>query len=346
MTVSDPTATKRPELAISREERAAVILAILDQAAARPIVEQLDERTLAGVIKSLERLKFMGRDQLRLIAMDFIEHLQQAEGALHGGPDNAREIVERLVSKDRATNLFGTGPATKVSTDPQGDVWQRLAQKPVDKIAAYLDRLTPNLAAMIIARLDTSLASDVLSLVDEGLLEETVAEMVRDHRPEPQIEQVLAQMIEIEFLKQSAAEAVDDSSQMNAIGELLSLLPDSKRHRVISLIESKDEDAIHRITKSMMTIDSLPDRLDPLSVPIAMREVNQALVPRLLKSLEGELDAVKEFLLGNISSRLAEQLRFDLSRMQMLNETERADVQRSFLSELMALKRKDVIKFT
>jgi flagellar motor switch protein FliG len=61
----------------------------------------------------------------------------------------------------------------------------------------------------------------------------------------------------------------------------------------------------------------LPDLLPKNAVPVVFREVDQSFLLKLLSTLQGGNSAVSDYLLGNISSRMADQYRDDLGGMKL-----------------------------
>ena len=81
-----PAVTRQPAaMNVTPARRAAVIIALLGEGAARPIVEKLDDAALAKVVRELETIHVLPRDVLIEIVIDFLGHLNNNTGALRGG---------------------------------------------------------------------------------------------------------------------------------------------------------------------------------------------------------------------------------------------------------------------
>ena len=81
-----PAMTRQPAaMNVTPALRAAVIIALLGEGAARPIVEKLDDAALARVVRELETIHVLPRDVLIEIVIDFLGHLNSNNGALRGG---------------------------------------------------------------------------------------------------------------------------------------------------------------------------------------------------------------------------------------------------------------------
>ncbi len=346
-------AAKRAEVArqsageVTPAQRAAVIIAMLGEEAARPIVDKLGDRELTRVVAALESISVLSREALVEIVVDFLTSLHKSSGALRGGRDTAREIVGSLVDSRRLSVILGEAPRETgqdpAGTEDTGDVWSRLARRKPAAIAAYLSGLTPNLIALILRKLDVAASSEVLCHLDEARLVPTMGFLVDVKPMDPGIESVVARMVEMEFLNGEPDADEEDQSHLEAIGEMLTLIPDEKRESLVAYLKREHETKLRRIEQSILTIEALPAILPRNSVPVVFRELEGSVLTKLLGTFQTAYPQVAEYLLGNISSRMADQYRDDLTDFKPLPEAEAEALQREFLTTLMGLKQRGVI---
>jgi flagellar motor switch protein FliG len=83
----------------------------------------------------------------------------------------------------------------------------------------------------------------------------------------------------------------------------------------------------------------LPETLPRSAVPVVLREMDMGETVDLFSTLQGPPASVLEFLLSNISSRLADQIKEKLSDHSGLSAEDGEISQRNFLMRIMALKR-------
>jgi len=331
-----------PVSTITPSQRAAVIIAMLGEAAAKPIVEKLDDAALAKVAVALQNISFVARDEIVAIVIDFLTHLRSSDGALRGGREKAREVLAGVLDSERLAMIMGDEKTSKaISGTPEvsADPWVRFARREPRQIAAYLGRLSPNIIALILRKMELGIASEVLGLMDDAKLAPAMGFMVQAQKTDPGIDQVLARMIEMEFLNNETEGSEENEDHLSAIGELLSLLPTEKRDTLVKFLETSHEDKLQGIQKSLFTIEGLPDMLPKNGVPVVFRELDEPTSIKLLSSLQGTFPEVAEFLLGNISSRLADKLREELAEAKAVPPDQSELVQREFLSMLMTMKR-------
>ncbi|MEX1251109.1 MAG: FliG C-terminal domain-containing protein [Hyphomonas sp.] len=331
--------------AITASQRAAVIISLLGEAAAKPIVEKLDDVALAKVITALETISMLSREELAEIVIDFIGQLRQNSGAMRGGAAKAREVLSGIVDANRLSLLYGNAnEASNSGAEETGDVWARLCKREPRLIAEYVGRLSPNIIAMILRKLDAGMASSILCLLPDEKLSPTLGQMVDSPKVDPGIDSVIERMIEIEFLNNKEEEGTDaQDAYLETIGEVLSLIPDSKRDSLVSFLRSEHETKLEIIQKGLFTIEALPDILARNSVPVVFKEIEPAVLIKLLASLREDYSAVSQYLLGNISSRLADSMREEIKDVPSMQREVAGELQREFLTSLMGLKRRGLI---
>jgi len=340
-----PVRTRGPgTTGITPSQRAAVIITMLGESAAKPIVEKLDDHALAKVAEAMADISFIAREDLIEIVVDFLSHLRQSVGALRGGKSKAQELIASLVEPKRLNLVLGQdNPQEASSGNPSQNVWSRLEQKPPLQIAEYLNGLTPNIIALILRKLDVSISSDVLCHLNEDKLVPMMGYMVESEQLDPGIDIVIGRMLEMEFLNIEQAVPDDANEHLEAIGELLSLIPSDKRESLVSFLSSEHETKLQTIQGALFTIEGLPDMLPRASVPVVFRELNADTMLNLLASLQAQYAPVVEYLLGNISSRLADQLREELNDAKPVSPEDAETMHRDFLAALMGLKRRELI---
>lgn len=333
---------------LSASQRVAVIITMLGESAARPIVDKLDDEALAKVASALENISFIAREEMVDIVLDFLTRLRESSGALRGGREKAREVLSGVLNAERLTAILGDqaadGSVPVPDDEASDDPWTRLAKREPSEIAAYLSGLSANMIALILRKLDTSASSDVLSLMDIDKISPVIGYMVEKQAGDPGIDQVLAQMIELEFLNNADAGTDENEDHLAEIGELLSLIPSDKRNSVVMFLTDRHNDKMGGIQKSLFTFDALPVLLPKNTIPVIFREIDEDTIIKLLASLRANYAAVSEFFLANISPRLAEKLRDELGEIKDPTGPEADEVQRDFLSLLMSLKRSGKIE--
>lgn len=346
-----PNTAEQPDNAaqhITPSQRAAVVIAMLGEQAAKPIVERLDDDAIANIAASLETITFLAREQLIEIVVDFLRHLRRSNGALRGGSQSARQILEGVLDEPRLRLVFGEGEAAEPVVEmPKlenlSDIWAELARREPPQVAQYLSGLTPNIIALILRNLDTTLCSELICLLDEDKQTKVLGEMVNPPPPEPEIDSVIARMIKIEFLQAPEVASGEDTTQLQSIGEMLSLVPTDRRQSLMGYLQQSHAEKMDPIQRGMFAIEDLPKILGRNQIPILFKTLEQPMLLEVLSVMQAQYAEVAEYFLTNISNRMADQFRSELERAPAPDQASAEQIEKTFLTKMMELKRDGVI---
>jgi flagellar motor switch protein FliG len=328
-------------------ERIAVVITILGEAVARPVLEKLDDATLAEVQVAISSLPTIPIADMGQIIREFTRRAQNASGDLIEKGKQARKLISEITTLRQGPAfewIVPEGAGMGFAGDALDDVWDEFSKAAPARIGAYLNGLPPNLVSMILRKLAPPLAADVLCHLDAPKMRPVLGFMVQGAVQDPGIERVLERMIRLEFLNTHEEIAGEDAAHLGNLGEMLSLIPAGKRNELVDFLKENHQTKLDGIQKSLFTMEALPDMLPRNAVPAIFREMDTPSITRLMKSLEPDQTAVIEFILANISSRLANQVREDMAAMQSVSGVEAETLQRDFLSLLMRLKRSGAIE--
>lgn len=354
--VADLSQERRARRQIDPALKAAVVFSTLGEEAAKPIAERLDDAALARISAALDLVAKMPREELSAIVVDVIGEMRSDSQLFPGGRAKVRSAIKSISEARLANPGSANGGAVRAQTpatqgnasppsiaDPIGqssdEVWKQIAERKPEQIAEYLNGLTPNLISIVLAKLETTLVSELLIHLDDNKTERVLGYMVEGKEPDQEILEIVTEMIATEFLKAEIVEEEEDASHLSSIGEVLSLIPPEKRDRMVAFLKDKHESKLNGIQKSLFTIEGLPERLPRNSISVIMREMDVKEGVRLISTLKGEYAPVAEFLLANISSRLADQMKEDAEALTALSPEESEIVQREFLTHIMTMKR-------
>lgn len=333
---------------ITPSQRAAVVVAMLGETAAKPIVELLDDEDIANIAASLETITFLAREQLIEIVIDFLRHLRHTNGALRGGAGSGRKILEGVLDEPRLKLVFGgeeedLSPVTGPDLDSFPAIWAEFARRDPPKIASYLSGLTPNIIALVLRNVDTTLCSELICLMDEDTQTKVLGEMVNPPPQSPDIDGVIARMVKMDFLQAPEVVETDDDSQLGTIGEMLSLVPGQRRQTLMGYLQSSHAEKVDQIQRGMFAVEDLPKILPRNQIPILFKSLEQGFLLQVLTVMQANYAEVVEYFLSNISSRMADTYRDELSRAKALGDEEAEQIEKDFLTKMMELKRDEVI---
>lgn len=106
-----------------------------------------------------------------------------------------------------------------------------------------------------------------------------------------------------------------DTQPVEKVGALLNLASASTRDSVLAGLDEDDSDFAGRVRKAIFTWANIPKRIDPRDIPRILREVDPASITKAMGGATGDDIATVEFILGSLSSRLAESMREEIDTL-------------------------------
>lgn len=292
-------------------QKAALIIAALGPEAAGPIIERIGDKHLKAFAECYARLQHVPRNDLVSVVAEFLTRVSTDEdGGLKGGFEQARDLISRFRTPEEATKIFDT-----IDVPGGRTVWQKLEAIADDEIAGYLGRQNPQMAAVVLSRLNLDKASAILAKLPDEMAQDVVTRLSKPAPIRPEALKALAASIETEFL--APMRKVEKKEKPGeTIGAMLNNMSEEKRNSFLAFIEKNKPEILADVKASIMTFKDIPARVPAKAVPQITREVD---VPTLLKAVKyGRQNAPEtvEFLFSNISQRLVQQYDEQINDMQ------------------------------
>lgn len=304
---------------LSRSQKAAVIIGVLGTEAAGPILARLDEASLKAFTRAMASIGRIDAPTVRAVIAEFLAGLEEGDEVVRGGLARARNLLEAHVAESILSRLVEEAePAT-----PEA-VWRRLARLPEERLAAFLAREHPQTVAVVLSRLPAERAAVLIDGLAPELAREVVLGLARLDALDPALLEALSEAIGRDLLAAAGAEA--EAAPARRVGAIMDYLGAASRRAILESIEQGDPAFARAVRRAMFTVEDIPTRLPARAVPAVVRSLNQESLIRALLGLRESVPEVEEFLLANISSRMAEQLREEMkeARRPSRKEGERA----------------------
>ena len=100
-------------------------------------------------------------------------------------------------------------------------------------------------------------------------------------------------------------------------------------------LEQEDSGFAQQVRRAIFTFANIPDRIDPRDVPKITRDVDPVKLITALAAATGDDEKVTEFILSNMSKRMAEQLR---EEMQDLGDIKEKDGEAAMTAVVIAIR--------
>src|SRR5690606_13311388 len=192
-----------------------------------------------------------------------------------------------------------------------GDPWTRLRAQPVDLLLEVIETESTEVAAVMLSKLDVAKAAELLGrLPGEKARRITYAVSQTGAVTPDAIDRIgLSLAAQLDNQPVSAF----DVGPVERVGAILNSSLAMTRDDVLNGLDEADAEFAARVRKAIFTFANIPERIEPKDIPKVIREVDQAvLVTALVAATQSELGPVANYILENLSKRMAEGLREEI----------------------------------
>jgi flagellar motor switch protein FliG len=188
-------------------------------------------------------------------------------------------------------------------------MWEKLSNVQEEVLANYLKNEYPQTIAVVLSKIRPEHAARVLSILPEELALDVVNRMLKMEAVQKEVLERVEATLRTEFMSSLSQTRRRDAHEVMA--EIFNNFDRQTETRFMTSLEEANRESAERIKGLMFTFDDLV-RLDPGSAQTLMRQVDK---DKLAVALKGASEAVRQFFLGNMSTRAAKMLVDDMQAM-------------------------------
>src|SRR5712691_7324716 len=288
---------------LSGAERAAVLMLALGEQHGEKVWNLLDDDELRTLSITMSTLGTVEAEAVESLLLEFVGRLS-ASGALLGNFDATERLLQRHLPPDRVSNIMEEirGPAGR-------NMWEKLSNVQEQVLANYLKNEYPQTVAVVISKIRPEHAARVLAILPEELALDVVSRMLKMEAVQKEVIERLENTLRTEFMSSLSQTRRRDAHEVMA--EIFNSFDRQTETRFLTSLEEESRESAERIKNLMFTFDDLV-KLDAGSAQTLMRHVDK---DKLAIALKGATEPVRQFFLGNMSSRAAKMLSDDMGAM-------------------------------
>lgn len=288
---------------LSRKAKAAIVVRLLLNEGADIPLEELPEELQAQLTQQMGAMRLVDRGTVAAVASEFAEELDSVGLSFPGGIAGALDALDGRISKHTAARL-----RKEAGVRQYGDPWKRLKEMSVEKLLPVLENESIEVAAVLLSKIDVKRAAELLG-----------------HLPGPQARRIT---YAVSLTSAVTPEAVDriglslatqldaeparafDSGPVERVGAILNSTTSATRDEVLEGLDETDAEFAEEVRKAIFTFGNIPKRIAARDIPRVIRTLDQAVLVTALAGAEAAgMQEAAEFILENMSARMADQLR-------------------------------------
>jgi flagellar motor switch protein FliG len=297
------TEQARPSRQLSGAERAAVLMLALGEQYGSKIWNLLDDDDLRALSVTMSTLGTVDAAHVEALLLEFVSRLS-ASGSLLGNYDQTERLLQQYLPPERVSGIMDEirGPAGR-------NMWEKLANVQEEVLANYLKNEYPQTVAVVLSKLRPEHAARVLAILPEEFSLDVVNRMLKMEAVQKEVLERVEQTLRTEFMSSLSQTRRRDAHEVMA--EIFNNFDRQTETRFMTSLEEANRESAERIKTLMFTFDDLV-RLDSGSAQTLLRHVDK---DKLAVALKGANDTVRQFFLGNMSTRAAKMLVDDMQAM-------------------------------
>ena len=277
-----------PPARLSAKQKAAVIVRLLLTQNVSPGIERLSPHLQAELARTMATLGPISRATLAQVVQEFTTQLDAMALTAPNGLSAALALLEPHISPQTRDGLRAEAEASDLA-----DPWTRLG-------ALESERLRPLLMSE-----SAEVGAHAMALT--ATVTPAMVDRIGDH--------LLGQV-------RAAPPSSFRASPVDRVGAILNAVSAGLRDTLLGGLETRDAQFANDVRRAIFTFQHIPKRVEPADVPKILRRVDAAIVTHAIAAGMESAKITVEFLLENMSKRLAEQIRGEAENMGKIRPDE------------------------
>lgn len=283
-------------------KKSAILLMTLGEAEAASVIKLLGPKEVQKLGEAMSNLQNITRNEIEETLQQFCS---ETEGKTTLGQDSSsyiRKVLTTALGDEKAANLIDRILHGGDTSGIEGLKWMDSPS-----VVELIKSEHPQIIATILVHLERDQASEILSLFEERLRNDTLLRIATLDSIQPDALRELNDVL-TKLLAGSSNIRKIALGGVRTAAEILNFVPTAQEASVIDNIKQYDEELAQKIMDEMFVFDNLID-IDDHGIQLLLREVQSE---SLIIALKGAQEELRKKIFKNMSQRAAEALREDL----------------------------------
>ncbi|AGI71239.1 putative flagellar motor switch protein FliG [Octadecabacter arcticus 238] len=295
-------------------------------------LSQLPEAAQARLTRELGALNIIDKATLNSVAQEFARELADVALTAPGSFEAALKSFDGRISAATVARLREEAAAQSGS-----DPWTIVLALPAEEMLPITDAESAEVCAIFLSKLPTSKAAILLGLMPGNRARRIAYAMSKTTNVTSDTIVRIGTGLAQHYCGPSLP-AFSESAEQR-IGAILNSTPASTRDKVLEGLLSQDPTFGESVRKAIFTFADIPARLAIADVPKVLRDIDQTDLVRALASateMGGLLALAVAHLLDNMSTRMADNLREEISEAGKIKQSDAEAAQTAVVTAIRA----------
>nr|WP_241434538.1 FliG C-terminal domain-containing protein [Sulfitobacter noctilucae] len=291
---------------LSRKAKAAVVVRLLLNEGADVPLDELPEDLQIALTQQMGAMRVVDRDTLNAVVSEFSEELDRIGLSFPSGIAGALDALDGKISPQTAARL-----RKEAGVRQFGDPWARLRELGVDALVPVLENESIEVAAVMLSKLPVAMAAELLGRIPGAKARKITYAVSLTSAVTPDAVDRIGLSLAAQLDSQPERAFAD--GPVARVGAILNSSTSLTRDEVLTGLDETDQGFANAVRKAIFTFGNIASRIAPRDIPRVLRDVDQAkLVVALAGAEAAGYATARDFILENISARMADQLREEI----------------------------------
>lgn len=308
---TQPNANRRAVVSsvLSRPQKAAIIVRLIRAHQKEFSLAALPDDIQVALTEEMTSMRYVDRKRLRQVVDEFSDELEQIGLSFPKDMQDAIGVLDGALSPSATAHLRDLVGLEQISDDP----WEQIAELDIGKLLPILQDESIEIGAVLLSKLAVSKSAELLGMIPGEQARRITYAFSQTSVVGPETVHRIGEAIMTRV--NSEAPTAFAGGPVERVGAILNYSAAATRDDVMKGLEEEDASFAEEVRKAIFTFVNLPERVEARDVPKITRVVNaDTLLLALAAAMKSDTDTVAaEFLLSNMSQRMAAQLRDDIA---------------------------------
>lgn len=286
-------------------QKTAIVMLMFGEQGASQVLQCLSPQEVQQVGAAMYTVRGLDHTTIEQVLDEFLDNLNEQTTVGVGTNAYVRGVLNSAFGRDRAQSVLG-----RISRGTGERPIEILDWMDANAVVELIYDEHPQVIALVIASLNYQHAAEVLSLLPDTSQHDIVHRIATLNTIQPDALQELERVIQQKFKANSSLSA-SSIGGVQAAARIMNFTKQDTEQRIMREIRKDDKDLQQALQDNMFVFDNLGKSGDR-ALQTLLREVEQDL---LVMALKGTDAALREKLLGCLSTRAAANIRDDMEAM-------------------------------
>lgn len=314
-----------------RQKAAIIVRYLLGEGAKIPL-SQLPDHMQSALAEQMGAMRLVDKQTLDAVLAEFLSELESVGLAFPGGLEGALSVMDGHISQSAASRL-----RRKAGVTSKADPWERLMTLSATQLLPIIEEEAVEVAAVLLSKLPVPKAADLLGKLPGEKARRIAFAVSLTGNIDPETVQRIGMAILMQI--DSQPPKAFTAGPVERVGAILNVSPALTREDVLQGLEAEDAAFADLVRKAIFTFVHIPKRLQARDISKILRIVDQAMMVTAMAASFGkpEFEETTEFILSNISQRMAQGLREEMAARGKVKDKDAEEAMNIIISAIREL---------